>query len=257
MEHYELPLVFFTSLSQTAVGMALFLAWRRLCDHKVPQRKAWFITGVVLAVSLIGATFHLADPLHGYNAFINLKHSWLSREILAAVLFAATIALALLTDGKQVTVIAAAVMGIVLVIVQGLTYAAPAMVAINNGLPMVLYLLTAWVMGAAALPLLDKTSAISPLRHGLTLLILALIAAPLIWRSGGTIMRMTSEQWGSSPFFWSGLVCFIVAFGLSCQRQKTAVSVATVVIALLGIFLSRLTFFGDTISTIINIGQPY
>ncbi|GAB7200385.1 hypothetical protein OS31_24230 [Dickeya oryzae] len=101
MEHYELPLVFFTSLSQTAVGMALFLAWRRLCDHAVPQRKAWFITGVVLAVSLIGATFHLADPLHGYNAFINLKHSWLSREILAAVLFAATIALALLTDGKK------------------------------------------------------------------------------------------------------------------------------------------------------------
>ncbi|MDD7997050.1 hydrogenase [Kosakonia radicincitans] len=257
MEHYELPLVFFTSLSQTSVGMALFLAWRRIYNRDIPQRRSWFITGVVLGISLIGATFHLADPFHGYNAFINLRHSWLSREILAASLFAVTIALALFTDGKVVTVIAAAVMGIILIAVQGLTYAAPAMIAINNGLPMILYLLTAWVMGAAMLPLLDKSPALSPLRQGLVLLILAMVIAPVIWRSGGTIARMTAEQWSSSPFFWSGLICFALTLVLSCQRQKASVSIATVIIALSGIILSRLTFFGDTVSTIINIGQPY
>ncbi|TKI08527.1 DmsC/YnfH family molybdoenzyme membrane anchor subunit [Martelella alba] len=255
MEDYQLPLVIFTSLSQTAAGMAIFVAWRRLRGIYVDQRKAWLTIGILLLLSLFGATFHLSYPLQGYNALINLQHAWLSREIVAAGAFAVAIAAAFLTRGNKTAVLAAALFGVVLLIVQGMTYAAPAMVAIANGLPMVFYFLTAWVMGAACLPLLDKTSCAPIMRQGILLFLLAMIVAPLVWRSGGVIMQMTALSWGTSLFFWGSLLCFIAAYLVSFRRDKA--TAVTALIALAAVVLSRLTFFGDTVSTVVNIGHPY
>ena len=50
-------------------------------------------------------------------------------------------------------------------------------------------------------------------------------------------------------------VCLAVAFVLSRQGERRAK--ALFVLLFVGIFLSRLTFFGDTISTIVNIGHLY
>jgi DMSO reductase anchor subunit len=255
MADYELPLVIFTALSQTAVGLAVFLTWRRFSHDQRGQRKAWLITGGILALSLLGALFHLSYPFYAYNALINLKHAWLSRELIVAIAFAITIAIAVYTNGNKVSTLAATSTGVVLIIAQGMTYAAPAMAAVANGLPMVFYFLTAWVMGAACIPLLDKTPAVAILRQGILLFMLTLVIPPLIWSSGGAIMRMTYLSWGESLLFWGSILCFILAFILSCWRNRRVE--ATAVIALAGIVLSRLTFFGDTISTVINIGHPY
>ena len=82
-----------------------------------------------------------------------------------------------------------------------------------------------------------------------------MIAAPIIWLSGGTIMQMTAHAWLTSPLYLASLVCLAVAFVLSRQGERRAK--ALFVLLFVGIFLSRLTFFGDTISTIVNIGHLY
>uniref|UniRef100_UPI001649D9D5 DmsC/YnfH family molybdoenzyme membrane anchor subunit n=1 Tax=Salmonella enterica TaxID=28901 RepID=UPI001649D9D5 len=51
MEKYELPLVFFTVLSQMSVGMALVLTWRTLRGEVEGQRFYWLVTGLVLALA--------------------------------------------------------------------------------------------------------------------------------------------------------------------------------------------------------------
>lgn len=49
--------------------------------------------------------------------------------------------------------------------------------------------------------------------------------------------------------------CLAVAFVLSRQGDRRAK--ALFVLLFVGLFLSRLTFFGDTVSTIVNIGHLY
>jgi DMSO reductase anchor subunit len=69
--------------------------------------------------------------------------------------------------GHKAPAVLASVLGIALVAVQGMTYAAPAMVAIANGLTMLLFFITVWVMGCAAIPLLNLAPAVAALRQGL------------------------------------------------------------------------------------------
>ncbi|EOH6506170.1 dimethyl sulfoxide reductase anchor subunit family protein [Salmonella enterica] len=242
MEKYELPLVFFTVLSQMSVGMALVLTWRTLRGEVEGQRFYWLVTGLVLALASIAAILHLAHP-------------WLSREILGATLFGAAVGVTFLAKGHKAMTLIASVFGVLLVAVQGMTYAAPAMVAIANGFTMLLFFITVWVMGCAAIPLLKLRPAVPALRQGIVVCIAVLIAAPLVWLSGGTIMQMTAHSWLASPFYLASLVCLALAFVAS--RHGDSRPKLLFVLLFVGVFLSRLVFFGDTVSTIVNIGHLY
>ncbi|ELQ3994190.1 dimethyl sulfoxide reductase anchor subunit [Enterobacter bugandensis] len=255
MEKYELPLVIFTVLSQMSVGMTLLLTWRTLRGEVHGTRLHWLITGLILGVASIAAVLHLAHPEHAYNALINLKHAWLSREILGATLYGAMIGLAFLSKGNKGAALLASLFGILLVVVQGMTYAAPAMQAIANGITMMLFFATVWVMGCAATPLLGLKGSNAALRQGIIALMALLIAAPVMWLSGGTIMKMTAHAWLSSPLYLGSLLCCVVGGALSLKRQP--MQKAVFALLLVGVVLSRLTFFGDTISTIVNIGHLY
>lgn len=63
-----------------SVGMALVLTWRTLRGEVEGQRFYWLATGLVLALASIAAILHLAHPDRAYDALINLRHAWLSRE---------------------------------------------------------------------------------------------------------------------------------------------------------------------------------
>ncbi len=82
-----------------------------------------------------------------------------------------------------------------------------------------------------------------------------MIAAPVIWLSGGTIMKMTAHGWLNSPLYQGSLLCCAVAWGLTLARQPMQKAIFVVLLA--GVVFSRLTFFGDTVSTIVNIGHLY
>lgn len=254
MEKYELPLVIFTVLSQMSVGMTLLLTWRTWRGQIEGNRVMWLITGLVLGVASVAAILHLAHPDHAYNALINLRHAWLSREILGATLYGAMIALAFLTKGNKGAALLASLFGILLVAVQGMTYAAPAMQAIANGLTMVFFFITVWVMGCAGAPLLKLNASVAALRQAIVVFIAVMVVAPLIWLSGGTIVKMTAHAWLTSPLWLLSLVCAIAALALTLRRPMPR---TLFVILLASMLLSRLSFFGDTISTIVNIGHLY
>jgi len=90
----EWPLLFFTLLTQLAVGAYIFFVIIRSLTSKVDSKisinvtkRGMFLVGPVMLVALIFSLFHLGDPFGAYRSLLNLGSSWLSREIVFAGLF--------------------------------------------------------------------------------------------------------------------------------------------------------------------------
>ena len=101
--HYEFPLVFFTVLTQLAVGMAVFAAFGMLrpaggAVTSAPGKaagvgpfggKEWYVVAGAALLGLAASMLHLAQPWRAATALTNMGGSWLSREGLVFGLFAA------------------------------------------------------------------------------------------------------------------------------------------------------------------------
>lgn len=93
----ELPMIFFTVLAQMCVGAFVALgvihvfARIRYTEKTVDQvtDSALYAIGPVLVLGLIISMFHMNDVFHVFNVFRHWNSSWLSREILFGLLFAA------------------------------------------------------------------------------------------------------------------------------------------------------------------------
>lgn len=254
MEKYELPLVFFTVFSQMSVGIAVLLTCKQLWRAEITSRSDWFIVGALLACASVAAVLHLAHPLRAYNSLFNLSQAWLSREILMATVYGASVAAAFLTNGSRITAILASVTGLLLVGVQGMTYAATAMAAVSGGITLIMFILTTWVMGCAFIPLLKRATGYkSGLRQGIITFIAIQVAAPLIWLTGGTVMYRTGIAWLTSPLFIVGLLCLLTAYFWPSRQNVKGIFL----LVLGGVLMSRLVFFGETISLADNIGSLY
>jgi len=91
----ERSLVAFTLLSQMAVGAFWVLgalhvwATRRagMAAAGALTDKALLAIGPVMILGMLFSFFHLGTPTNAWRAFANLRSSWLSREVLFAVLF--------------------------------------------------------------------------------------------------------------------------------------------------------------------------
>ncbi|MGC7870160.1 dimethyl sulfoxide reductase anchor subunit family protein [Desulfosporosinus sp. SYSU MS00001] len=87
----EWPLMMFTLVSQLAIGSFLMLmVVRSLLLKQNPQEAAKLtqpgfkaVVGIMV-VALVLSLFHLGTPTGAYRSILNLKTSWLSREILTA-----------------------------------------------------------------------------------------------------------------------------------------------------------------------------
>lgn len=92
-EHAHWPLVIMLVLTQLSVGAFLVehvLEWLAGAELLAAVRPAHSGTALVLGLlALVASTFHLGRPQFAYRAFIGLRHSWLSREIVAFGAFAA------------------------------------------------------------------------------------------------------------------------------------------------------------------------
>jgi Fe-S-cluster-containing dehydrogenase component/DMSO reductase anchor subunit len=91
-EHPHLPLVMMLVLTQLSVGGFLVaIALRLLYPTDLVAALTPFhsLVALVLGLLALGAsTMHLGRPLYAWRAFIGLKSSWLSREIIGFGLFA-------------------------------------------------------------------------------------------------------------------------------------------------------------------------
>jgi anaerobic dimethyl sulfoxide reductase subunit C (anchor subunit) len=95
----EFPLVVFTIIAQMSVGSFVVLGLIHLLGGRGGRGSAGVIDkvsdpalyaiGPILVVGLLASMMHLGTPLRAVNALRHLDSSWLSREILFGLLFAA------------------------------------------------------------------------------------------------------------------------------------------------------------------------
>jgi len=261
---YEFSLVLFTTLTQFAVGLAVFSAWKnhpctrtsneKNINRSDSRRKDWEAVFILASVGLVASLFHLAQPLRAFEALSHLGNSWLSRE---ALLFTIFTALALLNVYKENRILAVvtAFTGVAGIVAQGFTYAPAAMPAINNAAPLLLFFLSSLALGAAAGQLNGSQTFTTILATACVCLVVILLLIPCLWTSGNAVMQATAELWLQSLMFWLGVLLILTTFFLSIRSSQYKVT--PLIILFCGIFLTRLVFFGGTVHTAANLGMPY
>lgn len=263
--NHEFPLVLFTALTQFAVGLALFAAWKNLrcagssskeCeDISVWRSKDWICVFLLAAAGLAASLFHLAQPLRAAEALGNLEVSWLSRE---GLLFGVFTALALVNVFREshCVMILTVLAGLAGLLAQGFTYAPVALPAVNNGMPMLLFLLSALALGAASGQLNGGCDFSVAFRTASVALIAVLLIVPCLWTSGSAVMQASAELWMHSWMFWAGVALIALGILISVRAGREA-AMAELVVLFAGIVLTRVIFFDGVVHTAVNLGMPY
>ncbi|MBW9352779.1 dimethyl sulfoxide reductase anchor subunit [Citrobacter sp. EC_71] len=95
MEHYELPLVFFTVFAQWGIGGVLALT---LCQNfgtlkfnAEQYRRLALLFWVITVLGSLASLAHLGTPTGAYRSMAGLGISWLSREVVAFIVLNAVI----------------------------------------------------------------------------------------------------------------------------------------------------------------------
>lgn len=159
----KLSLILFTIFSQMAVG-AFCVLWGLQLNYS-SQLETTLLEHITLAplliavatmvMSLLFSLLHLGSPTIAYKAIINLRSSWLSREILFAVLFTGT---SVIFAGMQFWQIAsfgfrsgvaglAAFFGLMLIYVMSRLYMIRTVPIWNTGYTLLSFFLTAFILG--------------------------------------------------------------------------------------------------------------
>lgn len=261
----NLSLVFFTILIQCAVGMSIAGACFGRRAHLAEKAELslasfWRITALVATLALIASVFHLAKPVAAVTALSNVGVAWLSNEILTVgAFFALTIIMAIGVykcgyAKMRIVAFITAIIGLLSLLVQGLTYAPEAMPAISNGFPFMLFLVTSLILGAGLYTLVfDDTCDCSMYSTCIWIMLVLLLVVPCVWTSGSEIMYATAKAWGASCFYWVALGFLLLALILKGCSQM----LLSFICVLVALFASRIVFFDCTLHTSTLLGLPY
>lgn len=224
MGYWEWPLVLFTVLGQTSVGI-IFCLWllERKRGKTSPSASTEYqgfiqtsvlVSGVLLAVAMIASLFHLGHPFSAYRALTHLGTSWLSREILLFVFtFGAWAYLALLSrkPGSKLTGILALTsgLGFLGIISSALIYTLPRVPAWNNLGPVIFFLMTSIILGSLVTAVLGRKVLTSEeAKQVLYIALGSVIASAILYLLYFSILELTPEGTAtaqallSSPVFW-------------------------------------------------------
>jgi anaerobic dimethyl sulfoxide reductase subunit C (anchor subunit) len=143
------------------LGAVHFFAARAKGDFEADRLsdRALIAIGPVLVLGLIASLFHLGNPLNSYRAVTNLATSWLSREILLSVLFAAVGAVFAFMQWRKISTFTvralvaglAAIIGIAQVFSMAMVYQLPLQPAWDNAATPVSFFTTTLLLGVLAL----------------------------------------------------------------------------------------------------------
>ena len=162
---HELPLVIFTIAAQMSAGSFIVLGLINLFGFRYPQATmdkvtdpALYAIGPLLVFGLAASTMHLGSPLRAANALRHFDGSWLSREIVAGILFAGLgAAFAVLQWFKwgshrlrQVVALLAAATGVVLVYCISQVYSLETVPAWSTWHTPLRFFITAFLLGGLA-----------------------------------------------------------------------------------------------------------
>jgi anaerobic dimethyl sulfoxide reductase subunit C (anchor subunit) len=166
MNVHDWALITFTILGQMSVGAfwvlgvmhtyALRKAGMQEAD-RLADRSLWAIFAVMV-LALVASLFHLGNPLNAPRAITNVATSWLSREILFGVLFAALGWLFVLLQWRKIgsfrlrniLAIVAAVVGLGLVYVMSRVYMLPTQPAWDTFATPISFFATTFLLGSLA-----------------------------------------------------------------------------------------------------------
>ncbi len=134
----ELPMILFTVITQLCVGMFVVLGAVQTIGATKYSAKAvdrladpaLFAIGPAMVLGLIASMFHMNDVMHVFNVFRHVGSSWLSREIVFGIGFAALgflfCVLQVLKIGsvrlRQAVAVLTALLGIGLIVSQAQIY---------------------------------------------------------------------------------------------------------------------------------------
>jgi len=167
----EWPLVVFTLLGQSAVGIFIFsfwpaiftAAWKNREVYALAERWSLVLLGMVGLAMLI-SLFHLGNPLSAYLAAVNIKSSWLSREIFSlSWFFLLLLVLELLLAFKAkpawivITTILVGINGLLLIWVMSRIYRLTTVPVWNSFRTTASFFLTSVLMGIFGLLLAQKS----------------------------------------------------------------------------------------------------
>ena len=179
----EWSLVFFTLLAQAGVGALCASEFTRIIINKKKHSKSTYpfvfktrlLALISTAAALLISFFHLGSPLKAVNALNNLSSSWLSREILAAVLFLFLLMVWIFLIQKRnpsdkaakIVVGAAILTGLFLILAMSFLYMLPGVLSWDFFTTPLSFFTSAFLLGfmaAGVLSLVDEKS-ISPSIH--------------------------------------------------------------------------------------------
>ncbi|MGJ3352818.1 dimethyl sulfoxide reductase anchor subunit family protein [Providencia sp. Je.9.19] len=92
IKHMELPLVFFTVMSQWGIGAILALTLYQFsvsAEQALSGKSLRSAVIIIWLIEVIGSSMsmgHLGVPLEAYRSVLGLSHSWLSREAITFIL---------------------------------------------------------------------------------------------------------------------------------------------------------------------------
>ena len=193
----ERSLTVFSLLAQMAVGAfwtlgALYIWLASQAGEGAAgelTRSGWLFISAAMVIGLVASFFHLGAPANAWRACSNVRQSWLSREILFAILFAGASIVFAAAQWLQFGAAAVRVMlgvitglvGLALIYVMGSAYRLRTVPAWNTWLTPVSFFVTTFLLGALAVGVLLAVPSQAPAGGmGAVLNVIALWAVALL-----------------------------------------------------------------------------
>ncbi len=254
MNSNEWPLVFFTVLSQISLGVifaafVLSFTMRNSADPALESLKKLVIIASLgtMGVALIISFLHLANPLHAVYAISNTGSSWLSREILLAMMYFFTLLVCFTSIKYNLPhssmfgyfFLASLFVGTMMVWSMAQVYMIPTVPLWNSPATPVAFFNTAIMLGSGLLLVIltsyhIRISALPDIKQFQTALFYLVAASAFIYLLNTLLLQpdVTAVAGGfrapAIPMFW-GLaqkVLMIVGFGLLVYWYTTQTAIA-------------------------------
>lgn len=286
----EWPLMMFTLVSQLAIGSFLMLVLvRSLLRQQDPQGAAkltnpgFKAVGVLMVIALLLSLFHLGTPTGAYRSILNLKSSWLSREILTAGGFLVFWFFSYLSYQKEKAGAAlgwlTCLVGLAAILSMANIYSHSIRPAWANANTYVAFFSATLALGsagcmaaviygskgaqltAAVISQLKKVSLIGGIALILPLIYLPVFIGSL--KSGGAAAVASAQILTGGyllPMILGGLICVAAAGFLVYAAKQMGKKLpyqnlvyAALLLVMIGEFIGRYVFYGSAVSTMIGL----
>lgn len=261
MEHFELPLVFFTVLTQWGIGalLAVVVGQQRAVPVFAPpvlKRVALFVW-LVTVIGSLASIAHLGAPTGAPRALYGLAHSWLSREVVAFFVLNVLVTLWLLLvwintrAGLTLLVgVVALLAGFAAILVSSQVYYQMILHPLwHSPATQLAFIGCALLLGFVSVAVLANLwgqDMARRLQMGVMVGV-AIVALALVWR-----YRIAGADAGSLLLWWQLLASLVIGVGVFAMlrhgRFSAWAGIAAVALVFTGEIAGRMLFYSNVMS---------